>query len=257
MEPQQQMPPQGQQFTPPQQPGMYPTPTQGPLAPAFAPMPTPPSRRKPVGLILALVVVTLLFIGALGFGFYAFSGMQDYKTNSDKKVALAVTAAKEAEASSKDKEYAEKEKSPYKTYLGPATYGALSITYPKTWSAFVTETSSGGSPVDGYMHPNFVPGTQSGTAFALRFQVLSQSYANEVKKFESLTKSGKVKVSPYKLPKVPGVTGIRVEGQINPTQQGVMIILPLRDKTIEVSTQSTQFVGDLDGIILANLVFQP
>jgi len=36
-----------------------------------------------------------------------------------------------------------------------------------------------------------------------------------------------------------------------------MILLPLRDKTLKISTESQQFVGDFDNIILANLKFVP
>lgn len=210
-------------------------------------------------LLIPFILCVLLLLAAAGFGMWAFSGMQDYKTNSDKKVNSAVTIAQRDTSSAKDKEFLEKEKSPLKTYKGPADFGTVTIQYSKTWSAFVTENTkdSGGTPIDGYFHPSFVPGLQSGTDYALRVKVVSKQYADELKQFESKIKSGKVKASPFKAPKVDGVIGTRIDGEINIGQQDSMILFPLRDKTIEISTESVQFRGDFESIILANLTFIP
>lgn len=208
-------------------------------------------------LLIPFVIAAVLFIGVTVFGIWAYAGMQDYKNNSDKKAATTVQIAQQETATAKDKEFVEKEKSPVKEYKGPAAFGTLSIQYPKTWSAFVTESATSNTPVDGYFHPGFVPGLQSGTDFALRVKVVSKQYADELKQFESKAKAGKVKVSPYNAPKVAGVLGARVEGEINTGQQDTMVLFPLRDKTIEISTETSQFKGDFDSIILANLTFVP
>ena len=209
------------------------------------------------GLIIALVIFIILFSGAAGFAAWAYAGRQDYKNNVDQKVNAAVTIAKQQTATEKDKEFVEKEKNPFKEYKGPSNFASIDIMYPKTWSAFVTENDKSTIPVDGYFHPSWVPGTQSGTAFALRVQVTNQAYDQELRQFESKTKAGKVKVSPYKAPKVPDILGTRVEGEVNNGQQDVMILFPVRDKTLKISTESPQFVDDFDGIIMANLTFSP
>ena len=79
-----------------------------------------------------------------------------------------------------------------------------------------------------------------------------------MKQFASKSKTGKVTISPYSAPKLPaGTIGSRVEGEINTGQQGSMVVFPLRDKTIEISSESAQFKNDFDSIILANLTFVP
>jgi hypothetical protein len=248
--------------TPGQQPNL---PPQQPLAPnpyAQLAQQQPVSTYRPKNhmpaLIISLSIVLLLLFGSAGFGLWAFTSREDYKNNSDKKVAAAVEVAKVEEGKVKDAELAEKEKSPTRTYKGPASYGSLNIQYPKTWSAFVTEQANGGMPVDAYFHPSYVPGINSGTAFALRVQVLAQPYAQIAKQHDPANRKGAV-VTPYSAPKVPGVVGIRVEGQISESTKvsGTMIVLPLRDKTIQISTQSPSFRGDLDKYILANLTFEP
>ena len=207
--------------------------------------------------LIAFVVTLVIALGALGFGMWAFSGRQDYKTNVDEKVAVAVVDAEKANSEKKDKEFAEKEKNPLRTYAGPATYGSLSISYPKTWSAYVDETAKTNTPLSGSLNPNFVPGLQSSLPVALRFTVVSNDYTTVVKTFDAQVKAGKIKVTPFKADKVPSIVGVRLDGEIAQGKQGSMVIVPLRDKTLQVWTESPQFVPDFNTIILPNLVFVP
>ena len=207
--------------------------------------------------LIAFVITLLFALGAIGFGFWAFSGRQDYKDNVDEKISVAVADAEKANTAKKDKEFAEKEKNPLRTYAGPATYGSLSISYPKTWSAYVDESAKSGTPLSGSLNPNFVPGLQSELPNALRFTVVATDYQTVVRSFESQVKTGKVKVTPYKADKVPSVVGVRVDGEVVRQKQGAMIIVPLRDKTLQVWTESPTFIPDFNTIILPNLVFVP
>lgn len=209
------------------------------------------------GTLIALILVSVMFVGSLGFGFWAFTSRQDYKENVDKKIADASEIVRQKTATEKDKEFTEKEKSPVKQYISPATYGSIGIQYPKTWSAFVNETSTGNTPIDGYFHPNFVPGLQSGTSFALKFTVVNQAYDLVLKQFDGKVKSGKVRVSAYRAPKVKEVLGSIIEGEINTGGKDTMVVLPVRDKTLQISTQSDQYLKDFNEIILASLTFSP
>ncbi len=215
-------------------------------------------RRGEVSLTLVFMIVFIvLFLGAAGFGVWSFMSRQDYKNNTDQKVSAAVEEATETTKKEKDKEWEEKEKQPYRDYISPAPFGTVNIKYPKTWSGYVSENPNTANPVDGYFHPNYVPGVTSGTNFAIRVQVSEKTYDQEVKLYATLVKTGKVTSTPYKAPKVPGVTGTRLEKEIFPKKQGTMILLPSRDKTLKIWTESTQFTPDLDNIVLANLTFVP
>lgn len=228
--------------------------------PAGYGMPTPslpPKKKSNIATVLIFALLILLLLGSIAFGLWAFSGMQDYKTNSDKKASAAAALAVKKAEEAKDKEFVEREKSPTKEYIGPTTYGSVKIVYPKTWGAYVNEKSSGAALLSGYWHPSFVPGADSGTAFALRMEVTSTSYDQVLKTFDGKVKAGKVKVSPYKAPLVPSVLGSRVEGEINEGQKDYMVVFPLRDKTLKIWTESDQFLGDFDNIVLANLTFSP
>lgn len=206
---------------------------------------------------LAFAVTLLLFFGALGFGFWAFSGMQDYKNNVEPKIAEAVAKAEEATSAKKDKEFVEKEKQPLTTYSGPAAYGSVQVSYPKTWSAYADESSRGSNPLDAYFNPNFVPGLQSDNNVALRVEVVSTAYADVVKSLQSSAKTGKITVVPYSVDKVPSVVGVRVDGEVVTKKAGAMVIVPVRDKTLKIWTEATQFVADFNTIILPNLSLVP
>ncbi len=64
-------------------------------------------------------------------------------------------------------------------------------------------------------------------------------------------------IKPYAFPSVPDVIGSRVDGQITQNKQGTMILVPLRDKTLEVSTESGQYQKDFETYILPNFTFSP
>lgn len=211
--------------------------------------------KKP--LLIPLIVVSLLFIATGSFAAWAFTGRQDYKDNVDKKVSVAVTKAQAETAAQKDKEFADAEKLPFRTYTGPSPYGSLRVKYPKTWSAYVSEKAGGSIPVDGYFQPSFVPGTDENQAvYALRVQISNRAYTDTVQSFQSFIKAGKLKATPYIPVNASSVTGLRLDGQITSNvTSGSMVVLPLRDKTLEVWTESPDFVKDFDQNILPNFSF--
>lgn len=206
-------------------------------------------------LLLSLIIAIVAFIGALGFGFWAFAGMQDYKNNTDDKIAVAVAEAKRVEAANKDKQYAEAAKNPLTTYNGPDQYGSLNVQYPKTWSAYVDASGNGSYPLNGYFNPNVVPSvTDQDSTFALRVQVVNQAYSNVVRNYQS--KQG-ITVTPYALPKLPKQVGVKIQGQIENDKKGTMVILPVRDKTLQIYTEADAFQNDFENIILPNFSFAP
>lgn len=206
-------------------------------------------------LLIPLIVVGVLLLGSLAFGFWAFAGRQDYKNNTDQKIAEAVKAAEEVLTIKKDAEFAEEQKLPHTSYTGPAAYGTLDITYPKTWSVYVDEDGGNSQPLNGYMHPRYVM-ADGDSSYALRFQVLGQAYDQALKQFESAVRQGKVSVAAYRLPKVESVAGSRLQGEVVSKKQGVMILMPLRDKTLKLWTEGSEYTSDFE-TILQNFTFIP
>lgn len=206
-------------------------------------------------LLLPLILVTVLFLGAGGFGAWAYMSRQDYKDNVDAKIATAVASAEERVKAADKKLFLEEEKKPLRVFAGPDTYRSVTVHYPKTWSVY--SAGSGGQPVDVFFHPNVVPESSKDAAFALRTQVVERSYASVVKQFDSKVRNGSVKVKPYKFAKVPSVIGVRVDGEIVSKKQGSMVIVPLGDKTLQIWTEAPSFVADFNNNILPNVSFNP
>jgi hypothetical protein len=205
-------------------------------------------------LLIPLILAGVLFVAAASFGIWAFMSREDYKNNVDQKISVAVGVAEQQTASEKDNEFAEKEKLPLQEYAGPAAYGSVVVKYPKTWSAYVSE-KTGGTPIDGYFNPSVVPGTEGNPNYALRMQVLNTSYTQEIKKYDSQVKAGKLKASPYIPAKVQTVTGMRFDGEVVNGKTGSMVIVPMRDKTLKLWTESNNYLGDFNNIILPNYTF--
>jgi hypothetical protein len=209
-------------------------------------------------LLIPLILLCLLFIGAGVFAVWAYNSRQVYKDHSDQKVAVAVQAAQQQTQASDAVQFAQQAEQPLKSYSGPAADGSIVIKYPKTWSAYINESDNGGTPIDAYFEPDFVPSTTTITnAFALRVKIAQEAYDQVLQQFSSLATQGKVTVTPYSLVKVPTVVGVRVDGQIEQNKQGSMIILPIRGQTLEIFTESSQYAADFNNNILPNFTFSP
>lgn len=208
------------------------------------------------GLLISLILTVLLLFGALGFGTWAFMSREDYRNNVEEKIDEAVEVAVKRAETKKENEFVEREKRPLTTYRGPQSLGSMKVKYPKTWSVYVDESDS--SEITILAHPKFVPAGDGGNpAYALKIEVVNENYDQSAGEYESAIESGEAKARPYKLPKQPKIIGLRVDGSLNDDHRGSAVILPLRDKTIIISTLSEQFRGDFDNIILKNFNFIP
>lgn len=209
-------------------------------------------------LLIPFIVLCLVVIGVGYFAFWAYGSRQDYKDNVDAKVVTASQAAVTKEDARKDAQFAEAEKQPLKTYNGPEAYGSLVIQYPKTWSSYVDSSGSGQGLVDGYFYPGTVPAINDpNNNFALRIQVVNQTYSSVLQSFNGQQTSGKITATPYTLPKLPSIIGTRIEGIVQNNKQGSMVVLPLRSSTIKIWTEDKNYEDDFNNNILPNFTFSP
>jgi hypothetical protein len=210
--------------------------------------------------IIVIVVLVILLAASLGFGGWAYSQMLSYKNDTDKKINAAVAAAKTAQTKEVQDAF---DKANTKQFQGSSTYGSVSFSYPKTWSAYV-DTSNSSEPINAYFHPDQVPGINGNTAYALRVELIGSDYSQVVQQFSGSIKQGTVTAKAYMPPRLAGVAnaqpGTLLSGQINTndsTQRGSLLIIKVRDKTLKISTQSNDYLNDFNNIILAGLTFAP
>lgn len=247
------------------------------------PQPTPPSQQQPSypggpggqyqppeypsasqmrndhtkTYLIGLIVMSVLFVGTAIFAVWAFMERQEYKHETDAIVAREVEAAVAQNTDELEAEFIEREKEPLTSYSGPSAYGGIRIAYPKTWSAYVLEHGQGSTPLEGYMHPGFVPDETGDTRLAVTFQVSTRSYQDSVRRFERAAERGEVTINPIEAANVDGVTGTRIDGEITKDTQGSVVLFEIRDKTLMLTTRSPDYMDDFDNIILKNLTFNP
>jgi len=219
------------------------------------------SQDGGMGSIVTIVLLVFLLLIAVGFGVEAYSGEQHYKTQTDAIVQQNDATTKSQTQATDSAKYAEEAKQPLQSYVGPAAFGSITIWFPKTWSAYIDDSNQGSGPLIGYFDPGVVPSinTTQKNLFALRVQLLSQTYDTTLQNFDLTSSNGAVTItsSPFAFPKVPSVVGVRLVGEIEPMVQGDMIIVPLRDQTLEVWTESTAYESDLNNFIIPNFSFSP
>lgn len=231
-------------------------PPQQPMSPVQQPQ-AQSQYKHHNGLLIPFILLVIFFIGVSVLAAWAYMERSDYKNNVDKKVEAAVTVAVQNESTRKDAEFVQREKEPTKTYSGPSAYGSVSFKFPKNWSGHVIEKDKSSEPLNGYFHPSIIPDVGGGTAFALRFKVVDKSYADVLKSLTSKIKTGKLKSTSYKAKNVDDVVGVRLVGELNREQKDTVVILPVRDKTLMIWTESDDFVADFDKFVLTSLTFSP
>ena len=212
-----------------------------------------------VGVILVIVLLVVMLGGLGAFTAQIYSNEQKYKNHADALITVAVANAKQKQQAVDSAQYAEEAKSPLRAYDGPQAYGSLVVNYPKTWSAFVDDSGTGTALVDGYFASGTVPSTNAtGSVFALRVRVLQQTYSSVVNNFQGQEQAGQItSLTAYALPKVPSVVGVEITGNLGNNHTGTMVVLPLRSYTLEISTDGSQYLGDLNNYILPNFSFSP
>lgn len=199
-------------------------------------------------LLIPLILTGLLFLGTTVTSYIYYTKYIDQKDNVDAKTESAVELAESEQKTKLEAEFREKEKLPNKTYTTPSIYGSVKLTYPKTWSGFVSDN---GNALEYYAHPDVVP--SANVNYALRMTVSEKAFATETKRYEALVKKGDLAAQSIS---VSGTTGTRFDGLLKKDQEGILVMFPLRDTTLKVWTENKDYKGDFESI-LKLLTFVP
>lgn len=227
--------------------------------PGTVPAVVVPQNHIPLWAWITLSLLGLLTIGGAVFGYWAFGERQTYKNDTDQIVAQEVDSAKALQLEQDNARFAEEAKKPLKPYTGPSAFGSVNLLYPKTWSGYIDIAPSGGTEFSALFHPDTVPAQtgRSAAAVALKVEVIATEYSSMMRQRETKVKSGELTATAYVFPKQPEQIGTRFVGKITSDLTGTEILVPLRDKTIVVTTQTEQFLKDFNENILPNFTFQP
>lgn len=205
-------------------------------------------------LLIPLVVVVVLFVGSAGATIYFYGKYKDASTNLDGQINAAVAEANAELTTQLEADFAERAKDPNEVYKAPAELGSVAVTYPKTWSSHVIEKTGSGTVLNGYFHRGTVPDTRGDNKFALRLELVGKAYADEVEAYDKDVEDGTLKARAVT---INGVKGVRFDGAIEKDISGAIVLLPLRDRTLKVWTENSDFLKDYNEIILPQLTFTP
>ncbi|HVI69313.1 MAG TPA: hypothetical protein VM581_02545 [Magnetospirillaceae bacterium] len=204
-------------------------------------------------LLITTIVLAVLTVGLSGFGVWAFVNYQEQKNNVDSIVVSAVDDAKKAQIDADQASFAEQEKLPTRQIIGPTDLGKVTFSYPKTWSVYIDRDGTGANGTyEAYFYPGAVPPLSKETPYALRTTITSAKYETVLATFNERLKTGKLKASPVT---VSDVDGTRLDGEFSDTVRGSMVILKIRDKTLQIYTQAESFKADFDTYILKTIEF--
>ena len=201
-----------------------------------------------IPLIMSVILVLVL-------GFTTFKYYNDYTKQKTEVDAITAKAVSEAEAALTERlnvQHQEELKNPLETYTASSEANAIAVTYPRTWSSHVVTKSTGNLVLDGYFHPGTVPDTKGDDKFALRMTLERADYAKEVEDYQRDVEKGDIKAQAITVNKVKG---IRLTGILDRDTNGVMVILPVRDKVLKIWTEANVYADDFNKIIIKNLSF--
>lgn len=213
-------------------------------------------KKNEVGAVSgALILNVVLLLLVLLFGsvmIWALVNYNDAKNNLDSKVGVAVAEAKKVQAEQDERLFIEREKEPYRQFLGPEDLGRIVFSYPKTWSVFIEKSSNGS--FESYLHPNVVHPMSARQPYALRVSIETRSYDQVLNSYASLVKKGDLRSTPVT---VNGFSGNRLDGKFSKEISGSMVLFKVRDKTVRLYTESQSFVNDFDTVVLKSFMFNP
>ena len=203
------------------------------------------SSRRPSAsntkILVILGAAALLFLVL-----WVVALVQSAASASDAKTAKqqGIAAGQSSQAKEDETKLNTLVNSPSKTYVAPAIYGGLEVSYPKTWNAQVTENGNGTS-LSLSLNPSPI-NTAPGTSFAARLTLSQALLATVVRPYQDRVKRGTVKSQSIT---VSGITATRFDGKLDDRKDSAVVFIPVRDKVIAVYCDDTQYLPEFKDII--------
>ena len=192
-------------------------------------------------VIAGLAILMILFAALF---FMKASEYNELSDDIDTTVASQVAELADARLTALEKEFDERDKKPYSSFVGPEDYGRLQFSYPRTYSMYVTSDASDGKDYQAYFHPNQILAIDGNHAYALQLDIMNSSYDTVITEYEndaSLTRRSYT---------VNGQNAAYFTGTLPGTEfDGYVVVIKIRDKTVVLKTYDSIFKQDFDNII--------
>ena len=214
----------------------------------------PAVKKDNSGLIKTIAIIALSLLSATFIGLFIWKAIEanEAQTDLDEKIDDAVANATKEQASKLEKEFAEREKDPFREFSGPTDYGQLSFEYPKTWSIYVAEDAVSGGDYSAYFNPIQVDTVGKETINALRVVIKNESFDDVTADYQKYVEDDD---EPLAIESVSvgidnKITANRYTGTIPDTElSGIIVTFKIRDKTAILETDSMTFEEDFNRLL--------
>lgn len=212
-----------------------------------------PQSQKRISLHLILTI--FLAIGMLVFGILAVIAYRDnefVRGNLNQIVEAEKQKTKSEQKALDAEENRKANDNPYRTFTAQPVDGGFQLQIPKTWSVYNSRATTGKVQVNLIANPDVITnntgsGAQNTQAFRLQLlrttqQEVVKTYGEAIKK-KQLSSKGVT---------VSGISGTQLEGTIDAQRHtGVVIIVPVRDKTMVFITEDRKYLDEFNKIVAA------
>ncbi len=178
-----------------------------------------------LGLLLFASLIALVWTTV-----YVFN----YRSTDKARIKAAEDTVRVATTQKLEAEFAEREKTPYLSFVAPDDLGRVAFTYPRTWNVFINKDSQ---PYEAYFNPAVVRPINSNSRYALRLLIEDVDYVKVLERYNSLIKSGKLSQS---IVTVNGQQSTKLEGAFSDKITGTAVIIKIRDKTVTLRTDTDE-----------------
>ncbi|MFI5240329.1 MAG: hypothetical protein ACHQUB_01300 [Candidatus Saccharimonadia bacterium] len=143
---------------------------------------------------------------------------------------------------------------PFRDYVAPELYGGFDIKFPKDWNAYVIEDDSQLNQVVLYLNPSFVtlsgqnPATNS---YAFRAVLINERSTTVIANLVGIAKTNGVT---NKSVTVSGIASTWYDGKFDQFHNGVLVLVPVRDKTLELITDTHDYLTEFNQILAQSTI---
>lgn len=211
--------------------------TAVPLASPGSGLAAQDTRRNVIETVI-LVIVSLIAITFVGLFIWKYLEWDSVKTDVEGQIDAAVALAVSNNTTEMENQFLEREKYPYKSFMGPADYGSVSFEYPKTWNLYIAKDAAKGGNYEAYLNPGEVLPVGNTTINALRLTIQDKAFDTVAKSYEGAVKSGKLTMVTRD---IGGTVANVYTGDISSNIRGIVTIFKVRDKTVMIQTDSELF----------------
>lgn len=198
---------------------------------------------------LLIMMLAVLALGTIGFGIatVVFSNKAS-KTAKTLEVKVNEAAAK-ARADQKkldDEANAKINGSPFRAYTAPPQFGSFVINFPKHWSSYLSEETSG-AQVQLLLNPDFVRKINGKDApMATKVALVNRTKDQYLSQF---TEPMKKKTLQQTTTKVSEQTAYDITGTFSDRKTIRQVVVPIRDKVLVFSIENSAHVKEFDEIL--------